>query len=130
MISLLGMNKIRKTAAALDCSTVSSGEFIKIDYACMSSAPIMADKENLEFVEISQNIMDADSNDENEMSNVAPVPTSSEMRNIVKIMRSYLDAHSIGKINNKMDNIEQFVDILMLKEMQRKNSRLFFLKTQ
>ncbi|GFT51181.1 hypothetical protein TNCV_3084111 [Trichonephila clavipes] len=35
----------------------------------------------------SQNIIDADSDDENEMNNAAPVPTSFEMRNIMKINR-------------------------------------------
>ncbi|GFU60621.1 hypothetical protein TNCV_1730281 [Trichonephila clavipes] len=38
--------------------------------------------------------MDADSDDENEIDSAAPVTTSSEMRNIRKSMRNYLDAHS------------------------------------
>ncbi|GFV73013.1 putative DD41D transposase [Trichonephila clavipes] len=41
----------------------------------------MADKDILEFVQSSKNIFDADSDNENEMNNAAPVPTSSEMRN-------------------------------------------------
>uniref|UniRef100_A0A8C4SC05 HTH CENPB-type domain-containing protein n=1 Tax=Erpetoichthys calabaricus TaxID=27687 RepID=A0A8C4SC05_ERPCA len=65
-------------------------------------------KDILEFVQSSKNIIDADSDDENEMNNAAPVPTSSEMRNIMKSMRSYLDANSNGEMNNKMDDIEQF----------------------
>ncbi|GFV98299.1 histone-lysine N-methyltransferase SETMAR [Trichonephila clavipes] len=52
----------------------------------------------------------ADSDDENEMNNAASVPTSSEMSNVLKSMRSYLEAHSNAKRNNKMDDIEQFVD--------------------
>ncbi|GFW37695.1 HTH_Tnp_Tc3_2 domain-containing protein [Trichonephila clavipes] len=44
----------------------------------------MADKDILEFVRSSKNIIDADSKDENEMNNAAPVTTSSEMRNIIK----------------------------------------------
>ncbi|GFT38540.1 hypothetical protein TNCV_2748201 [Trichonephila clavipes] len=39
-----------------------------------------------------------DSNDEREMNNAAPVPTSSEMMNVVKSMRSYLDAHSVSNL--------------------------------
>ncbi|GFU90790.1 hypothetical protein TNCV_4870221 [Trichonephila clavipes] len=49
------MNKIRKTPAGLECPTVPSEEFVALDYE-----------------------------DENEINNAAPVPTSSEMRNIMK----------------------------------------------
>ncbi|GFU44041.1 hypothetical protein TNCV_4963531 [Trichonephila clavipes] len=49
-----------------------------------------------------------DSDDENEMNNAAPVPTSFEMRNVMKSMHSYLDAHSNGEMNKEMDDIEQF----------------------
>ncbi|GFW90376.1 hypothetical protein TNCV_3509241 [Trichonephila clavipes] len=55
-----------------------------------------------------KNIVAADSDDENEMNNETPVPTSSEMQNIMKSMRSYLDAHSNGEMNNKMVDIKQF----------------------
>ncbi|GFW11376.1 hypothetical protein TNCV_3808961 [Trichonephila clavipes] len=48
-----------------------------------------------------KNIIDADSNDKNETNKDAPAPSSSEMRNIMKSMRSYLDSHSNGEINNK-----------------------------
>ncbi|GFU77663.1 hypothetical protein TNCV_958741 [Trichonephila clavipes] len=44
----------------------------------------------LEFVQSSKNISDTDSGDENEMNNVAPVPTSSEMRNIRETTRGLL----------------------------------------
>ncbi|GFY30601.1 hypothetical protein TNCV_3117631 [Trichonephila clavipes] len=44
----------------------------------------MADKDILEFVQNSKNIIDADSDDENEMINAAPVPTSFEMRNVMR----------------------------------------------
>ncbi|GFU48356.1 hypothetical protein TNCV_3342481 [Trichonephila clavipes] len=60
----------------------------------------------------SKNIIYADSYDENEMNNAAPVPTSSEMRNIMESMRNYLEAHSNGEMSNKMDDIEQFVDYI------------------
>ncbi|GFW41513.1 hypothetical protein TNCV_466011 [Trichonephila clavipes] len=46
--------------------------------------------------------------DDNEMNNEAPVFSSSRMKNIMKSMRSYLDAHSNGEMNNKMNNSEQF----------------------
>ncbi|GFX98184.1 adhesion G protein-coupled receptor B2 [Trichonephila clavipes] len=44
----------------------------------------MADKGILELVQSSKNIIEADSDTENEMNNAAPVPTSSEMRNTMK----------------------------------------------
>uniref|UniRef100_A0A8C4SEN5 HTH CENPB-type domain-containing protein n=1 Tax=Erpetoichthys calabaricus TaxID=27687 RepID=A0A8C4SEN5_ERPCA len=119
-----------KVSVLLDCPTVSSEEFVAVDDDNVCTAPIMTDKDILEFVQSSKNIIDADSDNENEMNNAAPVPTSSEMRNIMKSMRSYLDAHSNGEMNNKMNDIEQFVDNLMLKKtMQRKISD-YFPKTQ
>ncbi|GFT29595.1 uncharacterized protein TNCV_4890481 [Trichonephila clavipes] len=92
----------------------------------------MADKDIMEFVQSSKNIIDTDTDDENEMNKAAPAPTSSEMRKNMKSKRSYLDAHSNGEMNNKMDDIKQFVDSLMLKlkkTMQRKMSD-YFPKTQ
>ncbi|GFW24810.1 hypothetical protein TNCV_1960752 [Trichonephila clavipes] len=71
----------------------------------------MADKNSLEFVQSSKNII-ADSVEENYMNNLASVPTSSEMRNVMKSIRrheSYLDIHSNGEMNNKTDDIEQSV---------------------
>ncbi|GFW05608.1 uncharacterized protein TNCV_4983781 [Trichonephila clavipes] len=46
-------------------------------------------KNILELVHSEKNI-DADSDDENEINNAAPVPTSSEMRNIMKTTRGLL----------------------------------------
>ncbi|GFV67974.1 hypothetical protein TNCV_1872561 [Trichonephila clavipes] len=66
-----------------------------------------------------------DSDEENEMYTAAPVLMSSEMRNVTKTMHSYLDAHSNGEMNNKMEDIEQFVDNLMLKNNVKKDIRLF-----
>ncbi|GFX80156.1 hypothetical protein TNCV_2108011 [Trichonephila clavipes] len=40
------------------------------------------------------------SDDENKMNDAAPVPTSSEMKYIMKSRRSYLDVHSNGEMNN------------------------------
>ncbi|GFV34424.1 hypothetical protein TNCV_5137651 [Trichonephila clavipes] len=68
----------------------------------------------------------ADSEDENEMNNAAPVPTSSQMRNVMKSVYSYLEAHSDGEMNNKKNDIEQ---IDAKKIMQRKISD-YFPKTQ
>ncbi|GFU99297.1 hypothetical protein TNCV_356181 [Trichonephila clavipes] len=42
-------------------------------------------------VRSSKDIVDANSDDEIGVNNEAPVPTSSEMRNIMENMRSYLD---------------------------------------
>ncbi|GFT12689.1 hypothetical protein TNCV_5094551 [Trichonephila clavipes] len=97
-ISLLGVNKIRKTPAGMNCPTASSEEFVAVEDNAYTE-PIKADKDIFEFVQSSKNIIDADSKDENEMNDETPVPTSSEMRNITKSMRSYLDAHSDGKMN-------------------------------
>ncbi|GFW33314.1 hypothetical protein TNCV_2859911 [Trichonephila clavipes] len=64
-----------------------------------------------DILEGKKNITDADSNDENEMHNAAPVPTSSEMRNIMQNMHSLKDSHSMGEMND----IEQLADNLVLK---------------
>ncbi|GFX65391.1 hypothetical protein TNCV_4475111 [Trichonephila clavipes] len=55
-----------------------------------------------------------DFDDVKEMNNATPVPTSSEMRDAMKCMRSYLDAHSNVEMNNRMYDTEQFVDSWML----------------
>ncbi|GFV14166.1 hypothetical protein TNCV_526401 [Trichonephila clavipes] len=46
------------------------------DNAC--AVPIMANKDILEFAQSSKHILDADSDDENEMTRATPVPTPSE----------------------------------------------------
>ncbi|GFU67133.1 DDE-1 domain-containing protein [Trichonephila clavipes] len=108
------MNIIWKTPAGLDCSILLLEEFIAVDDN-VCTAPIMAGKDILEFVQ-SSHIIGADPADEREMNNVASVPKSSEMRNVIKSMRSYLDAYSIGEMNNKMNDIELFFDNLMIKK--------------
>ncbi|GFV21720.1 hypothetical protein TNCV_164511 [Trichonephila clavipes] len=90
------MNKIRKTPARLDCPTVTSEEFGAVNDDNVSTEPIKADKDVLELFQSYKIVFDADSDDENEMNNAAPVPMSFEMRNIKKSMRSYLDAHFNG----------------------------------
>ncbi|GFW23935.1 hypothetical protein TNCV_946191 [Trichonephila clavipes] len=64
--------------------TVRSNHCMNDDNEC--AVPIMADRDSLEFVQISKIIIDEDSNEENEMNNVARVPKSSEMRNFRKSM--------------------------------------------
>ncbi|GFU26924.1 hypothetical protein TNCV_1672221 [Trichonephila clavipes] len=78
------MNKIQKTPAELDCPIVLWEQFFAIGDDTVCTTPIMADEDILEFIENSKNIVDADSDDENEMDNAAPLPMSSEMRNIMK----------------------------------------------
>ncbi|GFX38131.1 hypothetical protein TNCV_3837301 [Trichonephila clavipes] len=68
----------------------------------------MAGKDILEFVQSKRNIIDANSVYEKEINYAAPVPTSSEMRSVMKNMRRDLDAHSNGEMNNKLDDIERF----------------------
>ncbi|PRD32254.1 UNVERIFIED_CONTAM: hypothetical protein NCL1_21063 [Trichonephila clavipes] len=77
-----------------------------------------------------KNIIDAGSNDENEMNNTTSFPMPFKMRNIVKSMRSYLDAHSNDEMNNKMDDIKQFVDNLMLKKTIPRKISDYFPKTR
>ncbi|GFV18160.1 hypothetical protein TNCV_169631 [Trichonephila clavipes] len=64
-----------KVYVLLNCPTVSLEEFAaKSDN--VYTALIMANKDILEFVQSSKNIIDADSDDENKMNNAALVPTS------------------------------------------------------
>ncbi|GFW48338.1 hypothetical protein TNCV_1109011 [Trichonephila clavipes] len=107
------MNKIRKTPAGLDCLTLSSKEFTARNDDSMCKAPIIVDRSILKFVQRSKNIIDTiDSVGVNEMNNAVPVPTSSEMRNIMKSMRSYLDPNSNGEMTKKMDVFEHFVNTI------------------
>ncbi|GFX50059.1 hypothetical protein TNCV_2375481 [Trichonephila clavipes] len=104
--------------------SVSSEEFVAIDDGNVCTTSIMADKDVLEFYQSLENIIDADSEDENKMNNAPPVPTSSEMRNIMKSMRSYLEAHSNVEKNNKMDDIKQLaVNLKLKKDNVQKNIR-------
>ncbi|GFY10666.1 hypothetical protein TNCV_2194871 [Trichonephila clavipes] len=77
------MSKIQKTRGGLYCPAVSLEEFVAVDDGNVCTVPIMADKGILEFLQSSKNIIDADSEDEIKMSKAAPVPTPSEMRNII-----------------------------------------------
>ncbi|GFX53596.1 hypothetical protein TNCV_2327111 [Trichonephila clavipes] len=90
-----------KVSVLSDCPTISSEEFVAIDDDNVCTAPIMADKDILEFVQSSE--------DKNEMNNAAHLSPPSEMRNIMKNKRIYSDAYSNVEMNNKMTNIKQFV---------------------
>ncbi|GFV98300.1 hypothetical protein TNCV_622591 [Trichonephila clavipes] len=115
-----------KVSVLLDCCTVSSEEFVAVDDDNAYAAPIMADKDILEFVQSSKDVIVAGSEDENEINNADLVPTPSEMRNIIKSMHNYLDTHSNGEMNNKMDDTKQSLDNLMQKkDNARKSTRLF-----
>ncbi|GFW29184.1 hypothetical protein TNCV_4132601 [Trichonephila clavipes] len=86
-----------------NCSLKRIHSVLRDDNMCIVA--IMADKDILESVQSSKNI-EADFDDENETNNVAPVQTSSEIRNVMKSMRSYIDAHSEMSIdaNSEMKN--------------------------
>ncbi|GFT26559.1 hypothetical protein TNCV_3604021 [Trichonephila clavipes] len=71
--------------------------FIAVEDANECTASIIADKNILELARSSKSIIEADSVDENEV----PVPTSSEVRNIMKRMRNYLEAHFNDEVNKK-----------------------------
>ncbi|GFV71717.1 hypothetical protein TNCV_3535051 [Trichonephila clavipes] len=93
----------KKGSVLLDCLTVSLKEFVVVheDNAC--TAPIMAAKNILEFVQCSKDIIEADSEDEKEMHIAVPEFTSSEIKNITKSLRSNLEAHFKSEMNNKID---------------------------
>ncbi|GFV29981.1 hypothetical protein TNCV_3100581 [Trichonephila clavipes] len=120
------MNTILKTPAELVCPAVSSEEFLTVDDINVYSR-IIVDRDILEFLQSSTNIIDTDSDEENEMKNAALAITSSEMRNIMKSKRNYLDAHTKGEMNKKIDGIEKFVDNLTLKKEKISD---YFPKTQ
>ncbi|GFW80667.1 hypothetical protein TNCV_3235191 [Trichonephila clavipes] len=50
-----------------NCPSVSSEDFIAVDDDNVRTSPIMADKDILKFVQCCKSIIDADSDDENEM---------------------------------------------------------------
>ncbi|GFV73310.1 hypothetical protein TNCV_3562631 [Trichonephila clavipes] len=100
-----------KVSVLLDCPTGSSEEFVAGSNGNLCTAQFMADKGILVFVQRSKNIVDTEIDEEKEMNNAAPVPTSSNMRYIMKSKRSYLDVHSNGENYNKMDDINNMLTI-------------------
>ncbi|GFU28444.1 hypothetical protein TNCV_1938321 [Trichonephila clavipes] len=99
-----------------------------VDYDNLCTAPIIAEKDFFEFVHSSKHIVDADSDDENEIDDAAPIPTSFEMRNVMKSLHSYLDAHSKGETNNKQDDIEHVLDNLL--QQHKETYPIYLSKTQ
>ncbi|GFV06360.1 hypothetical protein TNCV_1073411 [Trichonephila clavipes] len=102
------LNESEKISVLLDCPNASWEEFGAVDYDNLCTNSITADKDNLEFHQNSKNITEADLNDENEINSA---PSSSEMKSIMKSVRSYLDSYSNCEMNNKMDDIEQLETI-------------------
>ncbi|GFV46353.1 hypothetical protein TNCV_3232421 [Trichonephila clavipes] len=82
------MNKTQKTAAGLNHPTVPLEEIVAVDDDNLCTAPIIAEKDILEFVHGSKNIIDTDANDKDKMNNAMLVPTSSEVMNIMKRFRA------------------------------------------
>ncbi|GFX44112.1 hypothetical protein TNCV_4119081 [Trichonephila clavipes] len=80
------MNTLRKTPDGLECPIILSEEFTAVDDGNVRADPSMTDKNIFEFVQSSKNIIDADSDDENEMNKTAPAPISSEMRSVMRSM--------------------------------------------
>ncbi|GFV69673.1 hypothetical protein TNCV_4507881 [Trichonephila clavipes] len=72
-------NKQNTENTNLDSPTVSSEEFVAVYMMIMCVPPDI-----LELVRNSKINIDANSDDENETNNAPSVPTSSEMRNIMK----------------------------------------------
>ncbi|GFS98584.1 SCAN domain-containing protein 3 [Trichonephila clavipes] len=71
-----------KVSILLDCFTISLEDFVVVDDDIVYTVPTMPDKDILKLVESSKNIVVADSDNENERNSAAPVPVSTEMRNI------------------------------------------------
>ncbi|GFY25175.1 transposable element Tc3 transposase [Trichonephila clavipes] len=92
---LCGIRKTQKN------STVSLEEFIALNDDNVCAQPTKANKDILEFLQSSKNIIDEDSYEENEMNNAASVPKSSKIRTIMKSTCSYLEAYSSGERNKK-----------------------------
>ncbi|GFV94810.1 hypothetical protein TNCV_1028081 [Trichonephila clavipes] len=79
------MNQIRKTTPRLDCPHVLSEEFIEVDDAKVCTAPIMANKGLLDFLQsLKISLMHITTIEV--MNNTVPVSISSERRNTIKSM--------------------------------------------
>ncbi|GFX46176.1 HTH_Tnp_Tc3_2 domain-containing protein [Trichonephila clavipes] len=109
------------TRIGLNCPIVSSKEFDAVDDDNVFTATIMAYEHILKLVQSSKTIIDTDFHDGNEMNITAPVPTSYEMRNIMKtvkitpscclsekwriinLLERQLDAFTRGRIIGKLE---------------------------
>ncbi|GFW51664.1 hypothetical protein TNCV_4213401 [Trichonephila clavipes] len=120
------LNEIfEKVSVLLGCPSASWEVFVAVNDDNVRAVPIITDKDILEFVKSSKNIIESDFDDENEMSNIALVSTSSEMKSIQLSRRI-----SNEEINKKMYEIESFVDNLMLKRAMQRKIPDYYLKTQ
>ncbi|GFS47311.1 hypothetical protein TNCV_4862711 [Trichonephila clavipes] len=107
IIFLLGTRRAMQDAREM-FSRVSYTFLLKGNFYIESVLPNGGKQRHFEICsKLKKYCCDADSDDG--MDNAAPVPTTFQMRNVMKSMRSYLDAHSNGEMNNKLDDIEKFV---------------------
>ncbi|GFX30130.1 hypothetical protein TNCV_2618401 [Trichonephila clavipes] len=82
------MNCLR-VSVLLNGPTASSEEFVAVDDDNVCTATQLWQTKTLwSLFKAQKNILDADFDDENEVNNAAFVPTSSEVRNIMKNMFS------------------------------------------
>ncbi|GFX00763.1 hypothetical protein TNCV_4577301 [Trichonephila clavipes] len=65
----------------------SSEEFVAVDDDNVCTAPIMEDKDILEFVQSSKNIIDADSGDKNKMNNVLIIQNGEHHEKYAQLFR-------------------------------------------
>ncbi|GFU69324.1 hypothetical protein TNCV_3209881 [Trichonephila clavipes] len=80
----------------LSRSRTPSEEFFALGDDNVCTAPVMAENEILEFVQSSKNIIDVAPEDENEMNYATLDPTSSEMRNMMKVCDTSEGSRSIS----------------------------------
>jgi len=106
-----------KVSALLACPTLSLNEYVAVDDVYMTEKDIVEIVRNPKH----STYVDSDDESENGFKDAVPVPSTSEMRKIIKSMRCYLNAHLSGETNKMMDDLEQFVDNVMLKRAFQKN---------
>lgn len=114
-----------KVSELLDCPTVSINEYVSIDND-VSTAPILTEKEILEMVKNPKVSADSDDEFDNGFNDAVPVPSTSEVRKMINSVRCYLDAHSNGEMSKTIDDLEQFVDNIALKNTFQKKITAFF----
>ena len=91
--------------------------------------PISTDNDILELAQTSKDDPSGEDSDDDRDNEIDfPVPTTSEMRKCIISMHRYLDVHSKGEMNQTMDDIEQYVDNMMINKTVQKK-RFFLQKT-
>lgn len=86
----------------------------------------MTEKEILEMVKNPKVSADSDDEFDNGFNDAVPVPSTSEVRKMINSVRCYLDAHSNGEMSKTIDDLEQFVDNIALKNTFQKKITAFF----